>query len=105
VPQLTKFLAAHPQLAAELVPNDRQFNLVEEGIDVALRAGSLSGSSMTVRKMAAGPCYVLGTTACFARAGVLAIPGDLLQHSAAVYKHVSGGESRSFRQGTPPRYP
>lgn len=100
VPQLPKFLAAHPHLSVDMVLNDRRFDLVQEGMDVALRAGSLGDSSMTARKLAASPRYVLGTPAYFARAGVPATPADLLQHSAVVYTHMSGGDSWSFRQGS-----
>jgi DNA-binding transcriptional LysR family regulator len=100
VPRLPKFLTAHPQLTVDLVLNDRRFDLVEEGIDVALRAGSLGDSSMTARKLAASPRYVVGTPAYFARAGVPTSPADLLQHSAVIYSHASGGDSWSFRQGT-----
>jgi DNA-binding transcriptional LysR family regulator len=100
VPQLPKFLAKHPHLSLDMVLDDRRFDLVEEGVDVALRAGTLGDSSMTVRKLAASPRYVLGTPDYFARTGVPAVPADLLQHTAVVYTHPSGGGSWSFRQGT-----
>lgn len=50
VPQLGPFLEQHPQLNIDLMLDDRNINLVEEGIDVALRMGPLSDSSLTVRK-------------------------------------------------------
>jgi DNA-binding transcriptional LysR family regulator len=52
VPQLGPFLEQHPQLNIDLMLDDRNINLVEEGIDVALRMGPLSDSSLTARKIA-----------------------------------------------------
>ena len=41
VPLLPKFLAAHPRLVMDVVLDDRVIDLVEEGVDVALRMGAL----------------------------------------------------------------
>jgi DNA-binding transcriptional LysR family regulator len=49
--------------------DDRNINLVEEGIDVALRMGPLSDSSLTARKIADCRRVVLGSPAYFARHG------------------------------------
>jgi DNA-binding transcriptional LysR family regulator len=99
VPHLPKFLAAHPELTMDVVLDDRVVDLVEEGIDVALRMGSLDDSSLTARRLASCPRHVLGTPAYFARAGVPATPAELLQHAAIVYSQGGGGETWSFRQG------
>jgi len=75
VPQLGPFLDQHPQLNIDLMLDDRNINLVEEGIDVALRMGPLSDSSLTARKIADCRRVVLGTPAYFARhPGVLCSP-------------------------------
>jgi DNA-binding transcriptional LysR family regulator len=95
---LPKFLAAHPGLVMDVVLDDRVIDLVEEGIDVALRMGSLGDSTLTARKLANGPRYVLGTAAYFARHGIPATPAELTQHAAIVYTQPGGGETWSFRQ-------
>jgi DNA-binding transcriptional LysR family regulator len=51
VPRLARFLAEHPDLDIELILDDRSIDLVEEGIDVALRMGPLADSNMTARKL------------------------------------------------------
>ena len=43
VPKLGAFLAQHPELEIELILDDRNVDLVGEGIDVALRMGALRG--------------------------------------------------------------
>jgi DNA-binding transcriptional LysR family regulator len=100
VPRLPKFLAAHPGLTMDVVLDDRVIDLVEEGVDLALRMGSLGDSSLTVRKLASAPRHVLGTPAYFGRSGVPATPAELSGHAAVIYAPDGGGDTWSFRRGT-----
>lgn len=98
VPHLPKFLAAHPGLTMDVILDDRVIDLVEEGVDVALRMGSLRDlSSLTARRLASAPHYVVGTPTYFARAGVPATPAELIAHKAVIY--APEGDTWSFRQG------
>ncbi|WP_202371183.1 LysR family transcriptional regulator [Pseudomonas sp. MWU318] len=99
VPQLGPFLEQHPQLNIDLMLDDRNINLVEEGIDVALRMGPLSDSSLTARRIADCRRVVLGTPAYFARHGEPCCPADLNQHQGIVY-NLSGGATWTFRRGS-----
>src|ERR1700677_4249240 len=54
VPNLSSFLAEHPDLDLELVLDDRYVDLVNEGIDVALRTGAMPNSNMTAGRIAEG---------------------------------------------------
>jgi DNA-binding transcriptional LysR family regulator len=100
VPHLPKFLAAHPGLTMDVVLDDRIIDLIEEGVDVALRMGTLADStSLTARKLASGPHYVLGTPSYFARSGVPATPAELAGHAAVIYTREGAG-GWCFRQGT-----
>src|SRR5438132_9400162 len=85
VPRLPNFLAAHPGLTMDVVLDDRVIDLVEEGVDVALRMGSLGNSSLTARKLASSPRYVLGAPSYFARSGEPATPAELIGHAAVIY--------------------
>jgi DNA-binding transcriptional LysR family regulator len=69
MPRIPEFLAHHPDLEMEVVLDDRNVDLVQEGIDVALRMGRLAASSLTTRRIASGRHAVLGTPAYFARVG------------------------------------
>ena len=77
VPQLGPFLDQHPQLNIDLMLDDRNINLVEEGIDVALRMGALTDSGLTARKITDCRRVVLGTPAYFARYGEPNCPAEL----------------------------
>jgi DNA-binding transcriptional LysR family regulator len=98
LPRLSAFLATHPDLVIDLVLDDRIVDLVEEGVDVALRMGKLGdASSLTARRLASAPHYVLGTPCYFARAGIPASPAELTTHPVIIYAREGG--NWSFRQG------
>lgn len=97
LPYLQAFLDLHPQLSIDVVLDDRHIDMLEQGIDVALRMGSLADSGMTARKIAQSPRSVVGTPAYFARAGIPASPADLSGHNAVIYGQV-GGSNWEFRR-------
>jgi DNA-binding transcriptional LysR family regulator len=86
-------------MAIDLVLDDRVIDLVEGGIDLALRMGELGDSAATARKLASGRRLVMGAPAYFARAGVPATPAALLGHEAVIYTHSCAGQTWRFRQG------
>jgi DNA-binding transcriptional LysR family regulator len=91
VPQVPRFLKAHPELDIDIMLDDRQIDLLEHGVDVALRMGELSDSSMTARKIAQCRRVVLGTPAYFAEAGEPQAPADLAGHQSIPYAQDAGG--------------
>lgn len=100
VPRLPDFLALHPKLEIDLVLDDRDIDLVEEGIDISLRMGKLSDSALTARKLAESTRHIVATPAYLARAGIPSTPADLLSHDAVIYARRGGGDVWTFSQGT-----
>jgi DNA-binding transcriptional LysR family regulator len=98
VPAIGQFLEAHPELNVDLVLDDRNVDLLEEGIDIGLRIGPLEDSSMTARKIGEVPRLVVGTPAYFERAGIPTTPADLSAHQAIVYSQRGGGSTWTFRR-------
>ncbi|TPG78703.1 LysR family transcriptional regulator [Pseudomonas mandelii] len=99
VPHLGPFLDQNPDLNIDLMLDDRNVNLVEEGVDIALRMGALSDSGLTARKIAECRRMVLGTPAYFEKHGDPTCPADLSKHQAVIYT-LGGGASWQFRNGT-----
>jgi DNA-binding transcriptional LysR family regulator len=97
VPRLSAFLARHPSLDIDVVLDDRAIDLVSEGIDIALRLGTLADSTAIARKIASGGRSVVATPAYLARAGMPKVPADLAHHHAVVYSQL--GDTWTFRQG------
>ena len=79
--------------------DDHPIDVVAENIDVAIRLGTLTDSSLKARKLAQGERLVVASPAYLSRRGVPMAPVDLNQHEAIVYSQRSGGEEWLFRRG------
>lgn len=91
IPALPSFMAAHPGLDLELVLDDRRIDLVEEGIDVAIRAGTLADSSMVATHIAEGRRQVIGARAFWDAQRDVQKPGDLGALPFIAYGDAPGG--------------
>jgi len=100
IPLLPKFLAQNPEIELEVVLDDRQIDLVQESIDVALRMGKLMDSALTARRIARCKRLVLGTPAYFDRAGTPSMPSELSKHQAVVYLQGEGSIWSFRREGS-----
>jgi DNA-binding transcriptional LysR family regulator len=98
MPRIPEFLARHPELEMEIVLDDRNIDVVQEGIDVALRMGRLADSTLTARRIASGRQVVLGSSTYFARVGEPAAPGDLISYEAVIYAQKGGGADWTFQR-------
>lgn len=96
IPRLPEFLARHPSLDIDLLLDDRVIDLVSEGIDVALRLGSLADSAAVARKLGSGARSVVATPAYLARTDAPKVPNDLVHHHAVVYSQL--GDTWTFRK-------
>ena len=97
VPRLPEFLTRHPSLDIDVILDDRVIDLVSEGIDIALRLGTLADSTAVARKIASGNRSVVATPSYLARAGTPKVPIDLAHHHAVIYSQLS--DTWTFRQG------
>ena len=98
IPRLSAFLADHPDLEVELVLDDRHIDVVNEGIDVALRLGPMPDSSMTARRIAEGRRVVVAAPAYLQRHGTPAVPRELASHQAIIYSGGPGWSSWTFQK-------
>ena len=99
VPRLSSFLAEHPDLDVDLLLDDHKIDLVEQGIDVALRTGALPDSSMTARRIAQCRRLVLATPTYLKRHGTPDQPSDLANHQAIINAREIEGATWTFRRG------
>jgi DNA-binding transcriptional LysR family regulator len=84
LPIVTDYLDAYPTMTARTLFVDRQVNILEEGIDVAVRIGHLPDSGFTAARVGAVRRVVCGSPAYFARHGVPQTPQDLKAHRIAM---------------------
>lgn len=98
IPHLPKFLAEHPDLDMEVILDDRQIDLVEEGIDISLRMGELADSSLTARKIGQARRLVVGAPSYFEKVGEPKIPSELVAHESIIYAKGPGRDVWRFRK-------
>src|SRR5690349_9384842 len=60
------YLTRHPAMRVEVVLADRRVDLIEEGIDLAIRIGALDDSSLTVRKLGEAHVHYVASPALLA---------------------------------------
>ena len=86
LPHLPAFLDAHPELEVELRFSDRYVNLVEEGVDVAVRVGLPVASSLTGRRLGGTARRLVAAPALPA----LAHPSELAERPCLLHTGLSG---------------
>ena len=89
-PMVMQFMQLNPQLQVDLGCDDRYVNLVEQGIDVAIRMGRLSDSSLGSRYLGLNPWVVVAAPDYLAQHGHPLGPKDLKDHNALIYSTVQG---------------
>lgn len=96
VPLLMRFMREHPQLQVELNFEDRYVNLVEQGMDVAIRMGRLEDSTLGARYLGLNPWVVVASTTYLAARGIPRTPAELAAHDALIYSTVQGDARWNF---------
>ncbi len=89
-PLVLRFMQMHPQLQIELNFEDRYVNLVEHGIDLAIRMGPLADSSLGSRFLGINPWVVVASSDYLHKRGKPLEPASLADHDALVYSTVQG---------------
>ena len=98
-PLIAPFLKLYPKIKLDLRLSDQVADLVQEGIDVAIRLGNLKDSSLVARKLAPNRRLMCASPAYLAQYGTPAMPQELAQHQVLVL-----GDKRilQFRQRANP---
>ncbi|MDX1540216.1 MAG: LysR family transcriptional regulator [Geminicoccaceae bacterium] len=87
-PALAAFMERYPELNVDIEFTDRYVDLIEEGVDVAVRiAGELQDSSLIARKLTANTMVVAASRGYWDRFGRPARPADLSHHRCITYTY------------------
>ena len=98
IPRLPNFLNQHPDLHFDLVLTDSRQDLIDQGIDVALRFGPLSDSTMVARHLGLTPRLIAASPAYLEKAGVPKIPPDLAGHKVIIGPSSMGTTGWTFKK-------
>src|ERR1700745_1323246 len=80
-PLVPRFLALHPEVSISLNLSDRVVDIVNEGVDCAVRVGDLPDSSLISVRLADNRRLCVATPAYLKRAGKPTTPADLARHA------------------------
>jgi len=89
-PLVMQFMRMNPQVRIDLNCEDRYVNMIEQGVDVAVRMGPLADSTLGARYLGMNPWVVVAAPDYLARVGTPLAPADLEQHTALIYSTVQG---------------
>jgi len=92
-PALPALLRRHPGLEIDLGSSDRRVDLVQEGIDCALRVGPLAASSLVARPLGEFALINCASPDYLARHGTPRAPQDLARHLQVHYVSASSGRA------------
>ncbi len=91
------FTMAYPEVEIELQLTDRFVDLVEEGVDLAIRIAELEDSSLVARRLAPAPIVCCATPAYLEANGDPRTPADLAAHSCIIDTNFRDRDHWPFR--------
>ena len=86
---IAAFSRLHPQIRFDLNLNDRRVDLLEEGLDLAIRIGHLKDSSLIARKLFDANTVVCASPHYLKTHGTPESPEDLRNHDCLVYSNLA----------------
>jgi DNA-binding transcriptional LysR family regulator len=100
-PVVSAFLNEYPDVQVELSLNDLNVDLIEAGLDLAVRIGALADSSLVARQVGSVRRVVVASPEYLARRGVPRTPQDLATHDTIF--GMARSPAREWRFGPSPR--
>jgi DNA-binding transcriptional LysR family regulator len=101
MPMVKSFIAAHPAVRIELKLSDGFVDLIEQGIDVAVRVGELVDSRVIARRIGITERSLFASRAYLAsrpaKQRKLRAPADLEQHACIVYTELATRNAWTLR--------
>ncbi|MGI9384928.1 MAG: LysR substrate-binding domain-containing protein [Methyloligellaceae bacterium] len=94
---LPEFMQRNPAIQVVLTLTDQMTDIVESGVDLAIRIGRQRDSSLKARKIGDGPRRVCASPAYLDRAGTPRTPEDLADHNCLTFREHPGHNVWAFR--------
>jgi DNA-binding transcriptional LysR family regulator len=95
-PAIVDYMAQYPDVAVDMVLNDRTIDLIEEGFDVAVRIGHLPDSVLIARRIAPIRFALCAAPAYLRSHGEPHRPADLAQHNCLEFSYRQTGSEWHF---------
>ena len=95
-PLMLAFMREHPGLSIDMRFDDRYVDLVQQGVDVALRMGTLADSTLGARWLGRNPWLLVASPDHLRDHGRPTVPADVAGHACLVYSSVQGDDRWHF---------
>ena len=92
LPLIPGFVARHPEVELDINFSDRAVDLIDDGIDVAIRSGELPDSRLVSRSLQRFQLLLCASPEYLARHGTPGSAGELAQHRAVRFRHPDTGK-------------
>lgn len=102
IPIVARFMETHPKVEVELSLSNRFVDLVQEGLDLAIRIGELPDSDLKARRVGAVRRVVFGAPSYFARHGRPHHPRELTEHQCIFRNTDRDAGAWQFQDGGKP---
>ena len=102
VPHLPAFLERFGGVAIDLIMNDGFTDLVEEGIDLAIRIGEITDPALIARRIGTTRRVTVASPSYLAARGAPSHPNDLAGHDCIVYSRLATGSRWEFSSADGP---
>jgi len=96
LPLVTPFLRRYPAITLDVQIADRMVDLVEEGVDVAIRVRELKDSALRARRLAIAPRVCVASRAYLRAHPRPKRPADLVHHNCLRYSLLASGNVWPF---------
>lgn len=92
VPLALRYMQAHPAVSIDISFDDRYVDLVEMGVDLAIRMGQMADSALGARYLGSNPWLMVASPAYLARHGEPRTAAELSERDCIVYSSVQGDD-------------
>jgi DNA-binding transcriptional LysR family regulator len=99
-PAIAEFQRLHPQLRFDIELSDRAVDLVDEGLDLAIRIGDIGSQALIGRRIGVAEIVCCASPSYLAQHAAPSTPADLAAHACLTYAYSSEGDLWRFRDGT-----
>ena len=86
-----EYVQAYPQVQLDISLSDRKVDLIEDGLDLAIRIGTMTQSDLIARKIGSVRSIICASPAYLARRGTPITPVELSEHACLGYTLTGSG--------------
>lgn len=97
-PALGEFAQIHPLMKFDVVLADRVVDLIEEGLDMAIRIGALGSQNLVARRIGNARSMICASPEYLTRRGTPLAPEDLVDHDCLTYAYAAESNLWSFER-------